>query len=57
MDFKGPMGWNAPSGPLSVLDDHSRYAITLAETGSTRAEAVRERLHVFERCGVPCKEC
>ncbi len=29
MDFKGPVGWNAPMGPLSVLDDHSRYAITL----------------------------
>jgi len=54
MDFKGPMGWNAPTGPLSVLDDHSRYAITLAETGSTRAEPVRERLQeAFERCGVP----
>jgi len=54
MDFKGPMGWNAPIGPLSVLDDHSRYAIALAETGSTRAEPVRERLQeAFERCGVP----
>ena len=54
MDFKGPVGWNAGVGPLSVLDDHSRYAITLAETGSTRAEAVRERLEeAFGRCGVP----
>jgi transposase InsO family protein len=54
MDFKGSMGWNAPTGPLSVLDDHSRYAITLAETGSTRAEPVRERLQeAFERCGMP----
>jgi transposase InsO family protein len=54
MDFKGSSGWNAVTGPLSVLDDHSRYAITLAETGSTRAEAVRERLEeAFQRCGVP----
>jgi transposase InsO family protein len=54
MDFKGPAGWNAATGPLSVLDDHSRYAIALAETGSTRAEPVRERLEeAFGRCGVP----
>jgi transposase InsO family protein len=54
MDFKGSVGWNAGVGPLSVLDDHSRYAIALAETGSTRAEGVRERLEeAFGRCGVP----
>jgi transposase InsO family protein len=54
MDFKGPVGWNAPMGPLSVLDDHSRYAIALGQTGSTQAEPVRERLEeAFERCGMP----
>jgi transposase InsO family protein len=54
MDFKGPVGWNAAMGPLSVLDDHSRYAIALEQTGSTRAEPVRERLEeAFGRCGVP----
>ncbi len=54
MDFKGPLGWNAPVGPLSVLDDHSRYAIVLHGTWSTRAEPVRERLgEAFQRCGVP----
>ncbi len=54
MDFKGPVGWNAPTGPLSVLDDHSRYAIALADTGSTRAEPVQERLQeAFTRCGMP----
>ena len=54
MDFKGSAGWNAATGPLSVLDDHSRYAITLAETGSTRAEGVQERLQeAFQRCGMP----
>src|SRR5271156_5668598 len=25
MDFKGPKGWPQAVGPLSVLDDHSRY--------------------------------
>ena len=24
MDFKSPKGWNAPIGPLSVIDDHRR---------------------------------
>jgi transposase len=27
MDFKSPIGWEAPTGPLSILDDHSRYAV------------------------------
>jgi transposase InsO family protein len=54
MDFKSPVGWGAPVGPLSLLDDHSRYAVTLAGTWSTRAEPVRERLEeAFGRCGVP----
>src|SRR5512135_3000246 len=29
MDFKGPKAWHQPVGPLSVLDDHSRYLIAL----------------------------
>jgi transposase InsO family protein len=54
MDFKGPKGWNAAIGPLSVLDDHSRYATVLQAVGSTRAEPVREQLEAaFESCGVP----
>ncbi len=54
MDFKGPVGWDAPVGPLSVLDDHSRYAIALQGTWSTKAEPVREQLEeAFQRCGVP----
>jgi hypothetical protein len=44
MDFKSPKGCPHPVGPLSVLDDHSRYLIALQNTGTTRAEAVRERL-------------
>ena len=54
MDFKSPKGWGQPVGPLSVIDDCSRYAITLFQTGSTRAEAVRERLvQAFTDCGLP----
>jgi transposase InsO family protein len=54
MDFKGPKGWTQEVGPLSVLDDHSRYLIALAANGSTKGEPVREQLEeAFERCGVP----
>jgi len=42
MDFKSPIGWGAPVGPLSVLDDHSRYAITLRGTWTTREEPVKQ---------------
>ena len=54
MDFKSPRGWNAPTGPLSVIDDHSRYLLVLRQTGSTRGELVREQLQrVFCASGVP----
>ncbi|HEY2468948.1 MAG TPA: hypothetical protein VGI45_14070 [Terracidiphilus sp.] len=54
MDFKGQKGSSAAIGPLSVLDDHSRYLIALEQTGTTRSEAVRERLEgAFRSCGVP----
>ena len=54
MDFKGPKGWPQAVGPLSVLDDHSRYLIALAANGSTHGEPVREQLEeAFQRCGVP----
>jgi transposase len=50
MDFKGPKGWPYPVGPLSVLDDHSRYLIALADNGSTHGAPVREQLEeAFER--------
>src|SRR5690349_23754167 len=32
MDFKSPIGWDAPVGPLSVLDDNTRYAVKLHGT-------------------------
>ncbi len=54
MDFKSPKGWPGWVGPFSVLDDHSRYVIRLAATGSTRGELVREQLEgAFGECGVP----
>lgn len=54
MDFKGPKGWNQPLGPLSVLDDHSRYALALENTRSTQAQGVQAVLErVFRENGVP----
>jgi transposase InsO family protein len=54
MDFKSPKGWERPVGPLSVLDDASRYAIALDGTWTTRSEAVQQRLRkAFTDCGLP----
>jgi transposase InsO family protein len=54
MDFKSPKGWDQAVGPLAVLDDHSRYVIALAQTGTTGSQAVRERLQqAFAECGLP----
>jgi transposase InsO family protein len=54
MDFKSPKGWGSKIGPLSLLDDATRYAVALESTGSTRSEAVRECLEsTFKACGLP----
>jgi transposase InsO family protein len=54
MDFKGAKQWGQAVGPLSVLDDHSRYLVRLQAIGSTRGELVREQLEsAFRECGVP----
>ena len=56
MDFKGPPGFNqaSPVGPLSILDDHSRYVVALKQLGSTQMEGVQSTLQTtFEQCGVP----
>ena len=54
MDFKGPKGWPQPVGPLSVLDDHSRYVVVLAANGTTDGPSVGEQLQAaFQCCGVP----
>lgn len=54
MDFKGRKHWNLEVGPLSVLDDHSRYVTVLRALAGTRAELVREQLEeAFTDCGLP----
>lgn len=54
MDFKGPSGFRQRSGPLSVIDDHSRYLLALKHLDSGRCEAVMGCLrHTFENHGMP----
>ncbi len=54
MDFKGPKGWPGSVGPLSVIDDHSRYVVLLSMLGSTLRGPVQEQLEqAFRDCGVP----
>ena len=54
MDFKGPKNWPHAIGPLSVIDDHSRYLIALEATGKLDGGLVREQLErAFMDCGVP----
>lgn len=55
MDFKGH--FPAAAGrchPLTVLDDHSRYALGLQACGNERSTTVREHLTtIFRRYGLP----
>jgi transposase InsO family protein len=54
MDFKGPLGKEQSIGPLSVLDDHSRYLLVLQQVAGPRGELVREHLEgAFDDYGVP----
>lgn len=56
MDFKGLHGSakTSPVGPLSILDDHSRYVLALEQLGSTAMSGVRATLEItFQHCGVP----
>jgi transposase InsO family protein len=54
MDFKGPLQRGEKLGTLSVLDDHSRYLVTLQLVTSTSGEQVREHLEgAFAEAGVP----
>src|SRR3984957_17421434 len=41
MDFKGPRGWPQLVGPLSVLDDHSRYVRAGGQRQHARAACAR----------------
>jgi len=55
MDFKGPYPLRQGTClPLSLLDDHSRYALALAPLASTHGIRVQRVLETsFERYGVP----
>jgi transposase InsO family protein len=55
MDFKGHFAMRAGRcHPLTVLDDHSRYALELGACDNERGETVRARLEaLFERYGLP----
>jgi transposase InsO family protein len=54
MDFKGAKNWPQPLGPLSVIDDHSRYLIALAATGTPDGTLVKRHLEAaFAQCGLP----
>jgi transposase InsO family protein len=54
MDFKGPQGFNKGLGPLSILDDYSRYLLALQQLGSTRLKGVQATLQAtFEANGLP----
>ncbi len=55
MDFKGDFAMESGRCfPLTVLDDHSRFAIGLKACGNQRGEGVRNHLiNIFERYGMP----
>ncbi|MDE3177206.1 MAG: IS481 family transposase [Pseudomonadota bacterium] len=56
MDFKGhmPVADGASCHPLTVIDDHSRYALCLAACADERGQTVRAHLEaVFLRYGLP----
>jgi transposase InsO family protein len=56
MDFKGHFGLEngRRCHPLTVLDDHSRFALGLEACGNERTETVQQRLTaIFRRYGLP----
>jgi len=55
MDFKGHVGmYRGRCHPLTILDDHSRYALCLSACGDQRQETVQDRLvATFRRYGLP----
>ena len=57
MDFKGHFAMReGRCHPLTVLDDHSRYALAIGACGNERTATVREQLEkIFERNGLPCR--
>jgi transposase InsO family protein len=56
MDFKGhfPLETGERCHPLTLLDDHSRYAVCLEACGNEQGQTVQQRLtQVFRRYGLP----
>ena len=56
MDFKGHVALHAAGRlhPLTVLDDHSRFAVVLAACTNEQTETVRQQLIIaFRRYGLP----
>src|SRR5262249_49880532 len=54
MDFKGPQGFQQGTGPLSILDDHSRYLLALRQVPTQNTASVKAVLEdTFEHCGLP----
>ena len=55
MDFKGHVALHAGRlHPLTVLDDHSRFAVVLAACANERTETVKQQLvTAFHRYGLP----
>jgi transposase InsO family protein len=56
MDFKGhvPMRAGGRCHPLTVLDDHSRYALCIAACANEQTQTVQDRLtETFQRYGLP----
>lgn len=56
-DFKGHFETlQGRCSPLTILDDHSRYNLTLHACGNTRSQTVREHLEAtFRRYGLPAR--
>jgi transposase InsO family protein len=56
MDFKGhvPLSGGGRCHPLTIVDDHSRYAVGLEACADEQAATVQDRLErVFRRYGLP----
>jgi transposase InsO family protein len=56
MDFKGhmPLGRGGDCHPLTVIDDHSRYAVCLKACANEQANTVQNAMtQTFERYGLP----
>jgi transposase InsO family protein len=56
MDFKGhrPLGDGASCHPLTMIDDHSRFALCLAACADEQGPTVKKHLEkVFRRYGLP----